>query len=332
MFAALSGVASFHRACLLAQDFTHVPACQTGESAPQGRFRHQPEQMVHPPFAWQLASFPSLPVCGEEAPYCPLRDFATLRAYSPEIKAQQAIFAFLPVYPELVGVVGSRVPDYRGRFLRGLQSGYSVGQTVANSLKSHNHTQPTHTHSFSGQLVSTALSGTAAVQSFSSAANLGVSGWAAGQSITSGGAGGQTYQAVQSSGGTWISISQTGNDSGIAGGRVSIQRTTEEALKGTSPFGDRNTLVAPGVYESSSGGGCRVHCRWFFHSSRNDFRRFDLGQHRRRKHFRYGQWHSKRNDQCQRRFWGTSKWKYKRKYRCRWGNPYRLYGRSRDSS
>ena len=236
------------------------------------------------------------------------------------------------VYPELVGVVGSRVPDYRGRFLRGLQSGHSVGQTVANSLKSHNHTQPTHTHSFSGQLVSTALSGTAAGQSFSSAANLGVSGWAAGQSITSGGAGGQTYQAVQSSGGTWISISQTGNDSGIAGGRVSIQRTTEEALKGTSPFGDRNTLVAPGVYESSSGGGCRVHCRWFFHSSRNDFRRFDLGQHRRRKHFRYGQWHSKRNDQCQRRFWGTSKWKYKRKYRCRWGNPYRLYGRSRDSS
>ena len=79
MFAALLGVASFHRACLLAQDFTHEPACQTGERAPQGRFRHQPEQMVHPPFAWQLASFPSLPVCGEEAPYCPLRDFAILR-------------------------------------------------------------------------------------------------------------------------------------------------------------------------------------------------------------------------------------------------------------
>ena len=161
----------------------------------------------------------------------------------------------MPVYPELVGVVGSRVPDYRGRFLRGLQSGHSVGQTVANSIKSHNHSQPTDTHSFSGQLVSTALSGTAAGQSFSSAANLGVSGWAAGQSITSGGAGGQTYQTVQGSGGTWISISQTGNDSGIAGGRVSITRTTEEALKGTSPFGDRNTLVAPGVYESRSGGG-----------------------------------------------------------------------------
>lgn len=75
----LLGVTSFHRACLLAQDFTHEPACQTGERAPQGRFRHQPEQMVHPPFAWQLASFPSLPVCGEEAPYCPLRDFVTLR-------------------------------------------------------------------------------------------------------------------------------------------------------------------------------------------------------------------------------------------------------------
>ena len=181
MFAALLGVASFHRACLLAQDFTHEPACQTGDSAPQGRFRHQPEQMVHPPFAWQLASFPSLPVCGEEAPYCPLRDFATLRTYSPEIKARQALFAFLPVYPELVGVVGSRVPDYRGRFLRGLQSGHSVGQTVANSIKSHNHSQPTHTHSFSGQLVSTALSGTAAGQRYSSTASLSVSGTAAGQ-------------------------------------------------------------------------------------------------------------------------------------------------------
>ena len=181
MFAALLGVASFHRACLLAQDFTHEPACQTGERAPQGRFRHQPEQMVHPPFAWQLASFPSLPVCGEEAPYCPLRDFATLRTYSPEIKARQALFAFLPVYPELVGVIGSRVPDYRGRFLRGLQSGHSVGQTVANSLKGHNHTQPTHTHSFSGQLVSTALSGTAAGQRYSSTASLSVSGTAAGQ-------------------------------------------------------------------------------------------------------------------------------------------------------
>ena len=177
----LLGVASFHRACLLAQDFTHEPACQTGERAPQGRFRHQPEQMVHPPFAWQLASFPSLPVCGEEAPYCPLRDFATLRTYSPEIKAQQAIFDLPPVYPELVGVIGSRVPDYRGRFLRGLQSGHSVGQTVANSLKSHNHTQPTHTHSFSGQLVSTALSGTAAGQRYSSTASLSVSGTAAGQ-------------------------------------------------------------------------------------------------------------------------------------------------------
>ena len=125
----LLGVASFHRACLLAQDFTHEPACQTGDSAPQGRFRHQPEQMVHPPFAWQLASFPSLPVCGEEAPYCPLRDFATLRAYSPEIKARQALFVFLPVYPELVGLIGWNVPNYQGVFLRGYggQTSYHYG-------------------------------------------------------------------------------------------------------------------------------------------------------------------------------------------------------------
>ena len=71
------------------------------------------------------------------------------------------------VYPELVGIIGNRVPDYRGRFLRGVSSGHGVGQTVANSIKSHNHTQPTHTHSFSGQLVSTALSGTAAGQRYS---------------------------------------------------------------------------------------------------------------------------------------------------------------------
>ena len=129
MFAALSGVASFHRACLLAQDFTYEPACQTGERAPQGRFRHQPEQMVHPPFAWQLASFPSLPVCGEEAPYCPLRDFATLRTYSPEIKTRQALFAFLPVYPELVALIGWNVPNYQGVFLRGYggQTSYHYG-------------------------------------------------------------------------------------------------------------------------------------------------------------------------------------------------------------
>ena len=240
----------------LAQDFIHKPACQTGDHAPQGRFRHQPEQMVHPPFAWQLASFPSLPVCGEEAPYRPLRDFATLRSYFPEIKAQQVLFAFLPVYPELVGVVGSRLPDYRGRFLRGVQSGHTVGEKAANSLKSHNHTQPAHTHTFSGQLVSTALSGTAGGQSFSSAANLGVSGWAAGQTITGGGAGGQTYQTVQGSGGAWVSISQTGNDSGIAGGRVTVNRTTEENLKSTGWgewIGGGNTLVAPGVYENRMG-------------------------------------------------------------------------------
>ena len=53
--------------------------------------------------------------------------------------------------------MGSKVPDYRGKFLRTMSSGHSVGEKVANSIKSHNHTQPTHTHTFSGQLVSTAL-------------------------------------------------------------------------------------------------------------------------------------------------------------------------------
>ena len=35
--------------------------------------------------------------------------------YSPEIKAQQAIFDLPPVYPELFALVGSRVPELRGR-------------------------------------------------------------------------------------------------------------------------------------------------------------------------------------------------------------------------
>ena len=51
-----------------------------------------------------------------------MRDFVTLWTYSLEIKAQQALSAFLPVYPELAALVGSRVPDYRGLFLRGLGS------------------------------------------------------------------------------------------------------------------------------------------------------------------------------------------------------------------
>ena len=42
-----------------------------------------------------------------------------LACHPPERKAQQSLFVFLPVYPELVGVIGSRVPDYRGIFLRG---------------------------------------------------------------------------------------------------------------------------------------------------------------------------------------------------------------------
>ena len=60
---------------------------------------------------------------------CPLRDFATLRTYSPEIKTRQALFAFLPVYPELVALIGWNVPNYQGVFLRGYggQTSYHYG-------------------------------------------------------------------------------------------------------------------------------------------------------------------------------------------------------------
>ena len=60
---------------------------------------------------------------------CPLRDFATLRTYSPEIKTRQALFAFLPVYPEPVALIGWNVPNYQGVFLRGYggQTSYHYG-------------------------------------------------------------------------------------------------------------------------------------------------------------------------------------------------------------
>ena len=59
-----------------------------------------------------------------EAPFCPLRNFVTLRTYSLEIKVRQAISVFLSVYPELVALIGWNVPNYQGMFLRGY-----VGQT-----------------------------------------------------------------------------------------------------------------------------------------------------------------------------------------------------------
>ena len=165
------------------------------------------------------------------------------------------------VYPELVGVLGkTAVPDYRGHFLRGLQSGHSVGESVANSIKSHNHTQPTHTHSFSGQLVSTALSGTAGGQSFSSAASLGVSGWAAGQSITSGGAGGQSfsYQGSTTGSGGYVTFrhdSGTTSGGNGAGGVVPSYSATPPTSSGLpwEPTITENHGIVYSKYSDGSG-------------------------------------------------------------------------------
>ena len=64
-----------------------------------------------------------------EAPFCPLRNIVTLRAYSLEIKVRQAISVFLSVYPELVALIGWNVPNYQGVFLRGYggQTSYHYG-------------------------------------------------------------------------------------------------------------------------------------------------------------------------------------------------------------
>ena len=181
----------------------------------------------------------------------------------------------MPVYPELVAAVGSRVPDYRGRFLRGLQSGHSVGQTVANSIKSHNHTQPTHTHSFSGQLVSTALSGTASGQSFSASTSLNVSGSASGQTITSGGAGGQSfsYQGDTSSNGGYFVLTQdvghsnpsyysTKANGSAQGGGIYLKRSRDDGNTDTIyvPIGSSSSTpmagtTSGGAIWGSTGGG-----------------------------------------------------------------------------
>ena len=104
---------------LLAQDFTHEPACQTGERAPQGRFRHQPEQMVHPPFAWQLASFPSLPVCGVGGPVLFLTELRHPTDIFLENQGTASPFCLLVSVPGTgctCGFAGARLPgDFPAR-------------------------------------------------------------------------------------------------------------------------------------------------------------------------------------------------------------------------
>ena len=70
------------------------------------------------------------------------------------------------VYPELFALVGGRTPDFKGQFLRGLDAGHGVGDRVEDTFKTHVHGQPEHTHSWNGQLASTALTGTAKGQRY----------------------------------------------------------------------------------------------------------------------------------------------------------------------
>ena len=65
-----------------------------------------------------------------------MRDFGTLRTYPPEIKVQQALSVSLSVYPELTSLVGSRVPDYRGYFLRGVGGkSAALGQSQGDAMQ-----------------------------------------------------------------------------------------------------------------------------------------------------------------------------------------------------
>lgn len=202
---------------------------------------------------------------------------------------------------------GCRLPSARlpGPLPAWHPSGHSVGENVVNSIKSHNHTQPTHTHSFSGQLVvSTALTGTAAGQSFSSATSLEISGWAAGQAITSGGADGQSFSYQGSttggSGGYVTFRHDSGTTSGGngAGGVVPGYSATPPASSGL-PWETtitENHGIVYSKYSDGSGdekhtvtnsyvpfsGGRDANIGW------RNVRRFNLGQYERRRDFWYG--------------------------------------------
>ena len=92
MFAALLGVASFHRACLLAQDFTHEPGLPDGENAPhRAAFVTSLSRWYIRRLLGKLPPFHPCLSAGGGPCIAPLRDFATLRTYSPEIKARQAL-------------------------------------------------------------------------------------------------------------------------------------------------------------------------------------------------------------------------------------------------
>ena len=143
------------------------------------------------------------------------------------------------------------MPDYRGCFLHGVQSGQSVGEMVENSVKSHNHTQPTHTHSFSGQLVPTALTGTADGQNYSSSVNLTDSGTAAGQRYSDSGILWTTnyYDATGVTNGSNITT-KTASSSSVSG---SAKGTVSGTANASSVSGSLKNGTVTGII--GAGGG-----------------------------------------------------------------------------
>ena len=113
----LLGVVSFHRVCFSLRIF-HEPACQTGERPHRAAF-------ITSLSRWYIRrllgnSPPFHPCLRRGGPVLSLTGLRHPTDYSPEIKARQALFAFLSVYPKEVALVGgATVQDYREIFLRG---------------------------------------------------------------------------------------------------------------------------------------------------------------------------------------------------------------------
>ena len=86
-------------------------------------------------------------------------------------------------YPKLYALMHN-TPNFKERFLRGIQSGHSLLETAEDTIKTHQSKIPSHTHTYDGGLVGTAISGVAGKQSFTvNNVSLKVSGTAKGQSF-----------------------------------------------------------------------------------------------------------------------------------------------------
>ena len=149
-------------------------------------------------------------------------------------------------YTALASIIPSGVlPNLKDQFLRGGTSG-QVGQTAQDSTREHYHGQPPHTHSFSGSLVSSAITGTASPQLYLDA-KAGLN------------PGGGVHSVVTSVGGegvSWVNISVLIADAYpayTAGGTIS-GNVTNTLVTGSNSFSGADNTYQNSNSDGTTGG------------------------------------------------------------------------------